>query len=208
MAKSVDNFKNFVFEQCKLKKIMKDKILIYLFLLDDFRKDIINAIYYSAYYYNKKYYNYDNIMNNRSRTNEFDRKSFDKKFYNFWVDNKTKEIKDKKKNNKNKELNIKKYNKNKEDIINNKNINEYSIDKQNKIKILKEENIEINLIKCDYFGPNEIQYNYVLNEINKDKVTLISPNFLIAKGFSKEYYQKDFEVYNDNNEYIIYLNIC
>jgi len=47
-----------------------------------------------------------------------------------------------------------------------------------------------------------------LNEINNDKVTLISPNFLIAKGFSKEYYQKDFEVYNDNNEYIIYLNIC
>ena len=202
MAKSVDNFKNFVFEQCKLKKIMKDKILIYLFLLDDFRKDIINAIYYSAYYYNKKYYNYDNIMNNRSRTNEFDRKSFDKKFYNFWVDNKTKEIKDKKKNNKNKELNIKKYNKNKEDIINNKNINENNIDNQNEIQILKEENIEINLIKYDYFGPNEIQYNYVLNEINNDKVTLISPNFLIAKGFSKEYYQSDFQVYNDNNECI------
>ena len=118
------------------------------------------------------------------------------------MDNKTEEMKDEKKNDKNKELNIKKYNKNKEDIINNKNINEYSIDKQNKIKILKEENIEINLIKCDYFGPNEIQNNYVLNKIDKYKVTVISPDFLIAKGFSKEYYQKDFEVYNDNNECI------
>ena len=47
-----------------------------------------------------------------------------------------------------------------------------------------------------------------MNKIDKYKVTVISPDFLIAKGFSKEYYQKDFEVYNDNNEYIIYLNIC
>ena len=75
---------------------MKDKILIYLFLLDDFRKNIINAIYYSAYYYNKNYNSYDNIIYNMSRKNEFDRKSFDIKFYKNWVDNKTEEMKDEK----------------------------------------------------------------------------------------------------------------
>ena len=102
------------------------------------------------------------------------------------MDIKIKEIK------KNKKLNINKYNKNKEDIINNKSINDNNIDNQNKSNILNEENIAINLIKCDYYGLNEIPYNYVLNKIDKKKVTLISPNFLIAKGFSKEYYQNDF----------------
>ena len=41
-----------------------------------------------------------------------------------------------------------------------------------------------------------------MNKIDKYKVTVISPDFLIAKGFSKEYYQSDFQVYNDNNECI------
>ena len=79
------------------------------------------------------------------------------------VDIKIKEIK------KNKKSNINKYNKNKEDIINNKSINDNNINNQNKSNILNEENIAINLIKCDYYGLNEIPYNYVLNKIDKKR---------------------------------------
>ena len=62
----------------------KDKILIYLFLLDDYRKNIINAIYYSAYYYNKNFNNYDNIIHNISKKYELNRNFFDKKFCDNW----------------------------------------------------------------------------------------------------------------------------
>ena len=86
-----------------------------------------------------------------------------KNFVIIGVDIKIKEIK------KNKKLNINKYNKNKEDIINNKSINDNNIDNQNKSNILNEENIAINLIKCDYYGLNEIPYNYALNKIDKKK---------------------------------------
>ena len=41
-----------------------------------------------------------------------------------------------------------------------------------------------------------------MNKKDKQRVTLFSPDFLLEKGFSKEYCKNDFEVFNDNNDCI------
>ena len=200
VAKSYENFQNLVYEECKYKTIDKEKIIIYLFMLDYFKKKIINAIYYSTYDFNYSFDIYDNIFYYISKKFEFSRKKFDEAFYLDWLKNKVNKIK--KKNKKNKEVKINKFNKNKKDISNNEKINDTDINNKNEINLFTEENIKINLIKYEYFGPSEAKNNYVLNGLDESKITLFSPGFLIEKGFSKEYCQNDFQVFNENNECI------
>ena len=46
-GESIDNFKNYVYECCKIdyKNINKKEMLLYLFILEEFKNRIINAIY-------------------------------------------------------------------------------------------------------------------------------------------------------------------
>ncbi len=81
VAKSYENFQNLVYEECKYKTIDKEKIIIYLFMLDYFKKKIINAIYYSTYEFDNSFDIYDNIFYNISEKSEFYRKEFDDDFY-------------------------------------------------------------------------------------------------------------------------------
>ena len=63
-------------------------------------------------------------------------------------------------------------------------------------------NIKINLLKYDYYGPNETKFNYILNKKDKNnnsKVILHSPDFLIENGILNKYDDNDFQVFNENN---------
>ena len=59
VAKSIGNFKNLIYEYCKLanfNNIDKKVIVSYLFLLDNFKERIINAIYQNRFKKRKSYH--------------------------------------------------------------------------------------------------------------------------------------------------------
>ena len=173
--KSMENFKNFVYEENKLDiiKIDNKELLSYLFILEKFNDRIINAIYNACSYYDKEYDIFSNIVYQflyyKSKINKV---NFDEYYFPRWIEKKNLE-------------------KNEEDNKELKDLEEF-----------KMKNIKINLLKYDYYGPNETKSNYILNKIdekNEKKVLLFSPDFLIKKGFLKEYDENNFQVFNENN---------
>ena len=180
-AKSLDNFQNFIYESCKsdYKLIQKEAILAYVFILDEFKERIINTIYQASQNQVKS-----DICSNlldiflSKKVNSININNFDKKFFDAWM-NETKENEDSLKKN------------------NNNNIDD----------ILNLDNIKINLLKYNYYGPNETKKNYYLNN-NKEnvknfnsKVVLFSPDFLLQKKILKKYDKTNFQLFNKNNTY-------
>ena len=49
-GESIENFKNFIYECCKLdyENINKKEILLYLFVLEEFKNRLVDAIYFTA----------------------------------------------------------------------------------------------------------------------------------------------------------------
>ena len=170
--KSIDNFKNFLYESCKNEenKINYKEILFYLFIFEEFGDSIINAIYKSILFFDLQYNIYYNIIYQflyykNTKTNK---KIFDEKYFTKWIEENRKE----------------------------KNYNSLEENKDNKGEFIK-----INFLKYNYYGPNEAKYNYILNkkDTTTDKVVLFSPNALIKNGYLKEYNENNFQVFNENN---------
>ena len=172
--KSIENFQNMVYEMCKLNenKMNKEEILLYLFIFDIFKKRITNSIYNAMMYYDKRYSIYENILYNFLNFGYY---LIDKsKFDTKYLKN---WIDEKLKNEEN-------------SFEKDKNVNQFS-----------KQNIKLNFLKYDYYGP-EIKYNYILNEennIDEMKVALFSPDFLIEKNLITEYGIENFQIFNENN---------
>ena len=193
-----ENFKNFLYEQSKVPKnrIKKKTIILYIFLFEDYTKWITDTIYNTVEYFNFKYSIYENIFYYLFNRYSINKTKFDRIYLTQWITNKLKLT-----NNKN-SINI---NKNDNIHINTKEINigKKMINDKYDNNIFSEENIKLNLIKYEYFGPNETKLNYVLNEmVKKDdmNVVLYSANYLIENNLSKEYEQNDFQIFNENND--------
>ena len=175
-SNSIENFKNFVFENCKLTyENMKIKeILLYCFLLEEFDKPIIDAIYRSKIFINsnKEKDIYKILFNNFLDTKHYYKSDFDKIYLPIWIDNK---------------LCKKKYF--------NKGSN------NNKKLLFDPENIKLNYSIYEYYGPNATKLNFILNQkdFSKKKVTLFSPDFLIENKILEEYTEENFQVFNENN---------
>ena len=177
-ALSIDNFKNLVYETCtfnikEINKKYKKEIIAYLFSFDEFKETIIKIIYFST---SEKYTNnfYDKIFKVLlyKQSLNINKDFFDSKNMNNWL---------------NKNLN------------NNFYLKEFIFDYNDAHFNLK--NIKINYLKFEYFGPDETEFNFILNKADKgNKVILFSPDFLIKhKKFHKnEYNNDDFQIFNPN----------
>ena len=170
--KSIENFRNFVYENCKLNydDIKKKEILLYLFQIEIFNDSIIDAIYKANIFKNndkdKDIYTklFENYLNNKY----YDRDKFDQIYLPKWID-------DKKQN--------------------------FIKGSYNKDLLFSPENIELNYLIYNYYGPYETKFNFILNKKDKfkKKVTLFSPDFLIENKILEEYSEENFQVFNQNN---------
>ena len=171
-SKSIENFKNLVYENSKvdIKSIQKREITAYLFILDEFKHEIIRIIYFAA---------------SRNEQNIFDkifcviyyeqrninRYFFDYIFFSNWMN----------------------FNIINEKIDLTKNINENNV--------FSKENMMINYIKFKYYGPDQTKYYFEINKIGENnEVTLFSPDFLIKNNMKLQYNYDDFQIFNENND--------
>ena len=172
-GESIGNFKNLLYERCKLPydKIDKKEILLYLFILEEFNNKIIDAIYQTVLdkslgenIYNKLFRNFISIYKERKIINK---NAFDKIYLTNYIKNE-------------------------------KSLKE--IPKMN--DLFEIDNIKINYLKYEYYGPEQTRYNYILNkhdENNQMTITLFSPDFLLEKKLLDKYDKNNFLVYNQNN---------
>ena len=173
---SIENFQNFVYENCKLdyNNIKKKEILLYLFQLEEFNYPIIDAIYKTNLFIkiDKDKDIYTRLFNNFLNNKFYEIYEFDNIYLPKWIDNN--------------------FNKKKENYIKRSN---------NKESLFTTENIKLNYLIYNYYGPNETKFNFILNEKDKSKkkVTLFSPDFLIKMKILKEYSEENFQVFNQNN---------
>ena len=177
VAKSIGNFKNLIYEYCKLDNfntIDKKVIVSYLFLLDNFKERIINAIYKTVLSQKKVIIFEDlfnNFLSNIYRSLRSTRQLFDEKYFNKWME---------------------------------PTLNDKTIAEENKINDdeFSSSKMKINFEKFKYYGPDETTFNYVLNQkdnIPKDKVVLYTPDYLIEKKILNEYNNDDFQIFNSDN---------
>jgi len=171
-ARSIENFKNFVYEDCKVVGtfIKRKEIIYYLFVLDDFKNRLINAIYNFSYL--KLKINDDKyqillrqfLIEKQTKININLKYYFDEKYYKKWA---------------------KKHN-----LIFRKESNGDELSK---------DNITKNYSIYNYYGP-ETKFNYSINKRDKEEnVVLFSPDFLIGKKLISEYSDKNFQIFNENN---------
>ena len=172
-GKSIGNFKNMVYEKCKLnaKEINIKEIIYYLFVLPEFKERIINSIYQLTFdkinvddIYNEMYKKFIYLYFNNKNYNK---NEFDAKYFNNWMNDLKKED------------------------------NEVEISNG----LFDNEKIKENYLKYEYYGPDELKYNYTLNGFDKDekKVVLFSPDFLLANNLIDSYESSNFQIYNENN---------
>jgi len=176
-AKSIENFRNLIYEYCKLvnfNNIDKKVIVSYLFLLDNYKERIINAIYQTVLSKEKVIIFEDlfhNFLLNIYQPIKSTKQLFDEIYFNKWM----------------------------EPTLNDKTIadeNKINDDEFNSSKM------KINFEKFKYYGPDETKLNYVLNQkdnIPKDKVILYTPDYLIENKILKEYNNDDFQIFNSDN---------
>lgn len=176
-GESIKNFKNLIYESCKLHydNINKKEIILYLFVLNEYKDRIINTIYRTVLnksignIYGKLFQNFIYLGKNKYNISK---NYFDHLYLTKYInsdeskmDNSPKDI-----SNKNDFFNI--------------------------------ENIKINYLKYEYYGPDQTKNNYILNEYeenNKMKVRLFSPDFLLKKKIINKYSKDNFQVYNKDN---------
>ena len=177
VAKSIENFQNLIYENCKLtdfKNIDKKVIISYLFLLDNFKQRIINAIYQTILSpkNNKIFedlFNYFLLaINGPEKSTKI---SFDNIYFNKWMEN---------------------------------TLKEKPIDDDNKINSeeFNYSKIKINFQKYSYYGPDEVKSNFVVGDkknIPKNKVILYTPDYLIQNKILQEYNTDNFQIFNSNN---------
>ena len=172
-GKSIGNFKNMVYEKCKLnaKEINIKEIIYYLFVLPEFKERIINSIYQLTFdkinvndIYNETYKKFISLYFN---SKNYNKNEFDEKYFNNWMNDLKKED------------------------------NEVEISNG----LFDNEKIKENYLKYEYYGPDELKYNYTLNGFDKDekKVVLFSPDFLLANNLIDSYESSNFQIYNENN---------
>ena len=177
-AKSIENFKNLIYESCKLKNfknIDKKVIVSYLFILDNFKERIINSIY-ETMLNEKKTVIFEDLFNNFLLNNygpiKSIKQSFDEIYFNKWME----------------------FTLSDETIIDENKINDD--DEFNSFKM------KINFEKFQFYGPDETKLNYVINQkenIPKDKVILYTPDYLIENKILKEYNNENFQIFNKDN---------
>jgi len=140
-GKSIGNFKNMVYEKCKLnaKEINIKEIIYYLFVLPEFKERIINSIYQLTFdkinvddIYNEMYKKFIYLYFNNKNYNK---NEFDAKYFNNWMNDLKKED------------------------------NEVEISNG----LFDNEKIKENYLKYEYYGPDELKYNYTLNGFDKDE---------------------------------------
>ena len=178
-GESIENFKNLVYEFCKLPydNINKKEILLYLFVLEKYKNGIITAIYLTVLNRSLDKNNiYDELfkyfISSYGKKNKINKKSFDTIYLTKFINNNSEE-------------------------------NEISPKKiSNKKDLFDKDNIEINYLKYEYYGPDHTKNNYILNqydEKNQMIITLFSPDFLFEKKIFNRYDINHFQVYNQDN---------
>lgn len=168
-SKSIENFKNLVYENCKvdIKSIQKSEITAYLFILDEFKFEIIRIIYFAASRVEENIF--DKIFATIYYENRnINRNYFDNLFFNNWMSYNIHNV-------------IKTKNKNYDDVFSKENM----VINYMKFKYYGPDQTKY------YFDINKI------GEINK--VTLFSPDFLIKKKMKLQYDYDDFQIFNENN---------
>ena len=175
LGKSVDNFKNFVYECCKLdyKNINIKEMLLYLFILEEYKERIINTIYYTVLDKSKDDI-YEQLLKkflSSSDKLKINKNIFDEKFlHNF--------------------------------LKNNEEKNNIILEEQSEDNLFNSQNNRINCLKYEYYGPEYTKKNYVLNKPNENNskiIILYTPDFLITKKFFDKYDVTNFQVFNNNN---------
>jgi len=168
---SIENFKNVIYENCKLnyQDINKKEIVFYLFILKDFKKRIINAIYNTGL--NKVNNNkFEALLNyfllNKNSVSNFTKQKFDQIYFSEWMKD-TKKI-------------------------------ENSPNNDDEFNLLK---IQMNYKKYEYYGPDYDTFVLNgKDKIKNDKIALYSPDYLIDKKIFKEYNDENFQIFNENND--------
>ena len=177
VAKSIENFQNLIYEYCKLanfKNIDKKVIVSYLFLLENFKERIINAIYITFLSQKNVIIFEDlftNFLLNIYKLEKSTKQLFDEIYFNKWMES---------------------------------TLNDETISDENKINDdeFNSSKMKINFEKFKFYGPDETKLNYVLNQkynIPKDKVILYTPDYLIENKILKEYNNDNFQIFNSDN---------
>ena len=175
-GESIDNFKNYVYECCKkdYNNINKKEMLLYLFILEEFKNRIINAIYCTVL--DKSYDDiYEQLLKKFLSSSDnlcIDKKDFDDKYLPIFLNN------------------------------NNEKKNEIISMEQAQDNVFNSKNVKINLLKYEYYGPEYAKKNYVLNKPDENdprKIILFTPDFLLSNKFFEAYNETNFQVFNNNN---------
>ena len=174
-GESIANFKNFVYESCKsdYNSIKKKEILLYLFILEEFKDRIIKTIYDTALNKTKDDI-YEQLLNkflSPSDNSGINKSIFDDKYLKNFLNN-------------------------------NGEKNEIISQEQAQDSLFNTQNDKINFLKYEYYGPEYTKYNYILNkpgENDPKKIILYTPDYLLSNKIFDKYSGTNFQVFNASN---------